>query len=435
MRPTSQPLRHRVVVLGGGFAGLTAARGLARAPVEVTLVDAKNHHLFQPLLYQVATGGLSPANIAAPLRSVLSRQKNARVLLGHAREVDVAGRSVHLDVGSLSYDTLIVATGVRHHYFGRPEWEAHAPGLKTVEDATEIRGRILEAFERAELAENPAQRAALLTFVVVGAGPTGVELAGAIGEMARTTLREDFRSFDPASARVVLVEAGERVLSAYHPQLGERARRHLARLGVETRTGALVTDLDADGVTLGEGQGAQRIDAATVIWAAGVRASALAEGLAAATGAETDRAGCLLVEPDCTLPGHPEILVLGDLCNLRDAEGERLPGTAPVAMQMGRHAARLLRRRLDGKPAEPFRYRDKGSLAVIGRAAAVAELGRLRFSGAAAWLLWLFIHILYLVGFTNRVVVLVEWAHAYFTRGRGARLITNRPEDDEVEAD
>jgi NADH dehydrogenase len=417
--------RHRVVIVGGGFAGLNAARRLDDPRIELTLVDRRNFHLFQPLLYQVATGGLSPAEICAPLRAVLHRQEGTRVLLEEAVDVDVAGRRVVLERGSLPYDTLIVATGSSHHYFGHPEWAERAPGLKTVEDATTIRSRVLRAFEEAELAASDEERRRLLSFVLVGAGPTGVELAGTIGELARHTLRRDFRSYDPASARILLVEALDRVLPPFPEKLSAAARRDLERLGVEVLTGTTVEEIGPESVTLKRGEERWAEPAGAVLWAAGVQASPLARKLAERTGAETDQSGRLRVEGDCTLPGHPEILVLGDMALLDGPGGKPLPGLAPVAMQQGRYAAKLVRRRLAGRATPPFRYRDKGHLAVIGRAAAVADLGAWQFSGPVAWLLWLFIHIMYLVGFANRVLVLVQWAESYIARGRGARIITD----------
>ncbi len=419
---------HRVVIVGGGFAGLNAARGLERSPVELTLVDRRNFHLFQPLLYQVATGGLSPADLCAPLRAVLKRQKNATVLLGEVVGFDVARRRVRLADRELPYDTLIVAAGARHHYFGHPEWERLAPGLKDVEDATRIRSRILSAFERAELTDDPERRRELLTFVVVGAGATGVELAGAIGELARHTLRREFRRFAPETARILLVEGAERVLPPYDPGLSAAARRSLERLGVEVVLGTLVEEIDERTVTLLSGRERRRLPCATALWAAGVQASPLARMLAEACGAETDRAGRLEAAPDLTVPGHPEIFVLGDMVYLEDESGAPLPGVAPVAMQQGRFAAAAVGRRLAGRPARRFRYSNRGHLAVIGRAAAVADLGRLKFSGYFAWLLWLFVHILYLVGFANRVLVAFQWAYSYVTRGRGARIIAHAPD-------
>jgi NADH dehydrogenase len=414
----------RVVIVGGGFAGLYAAQHLRRVPLDLTLVDRRNFHLFQPLLYQVATGGLSPADIAAPLRAVLKRQRRARVLLGEAVGVDAAARRLLLRDGTLEYDTLVLAAGARHHYFGRPEWEALAPGLKTLEDATEIRRRVLTAFEAAEREGDAERRRALLTFVVVGAGPTGVELAGALAEIARETLRGNFRAFDPAAARIVLVEGDERVLPSYPPDLSQRARRSLERLGVEVWTGALVSAVAPDRVTLKRGEEAQSLPARVVLWAAGVAASPLGRVLREATGCELDRAGRVVVGPDLSVPGHPEIFVIGDLAHAAGADGQPLPGVAPVAMQQGRYVARLLAARLRGRTPAPFRYLHKGSLATIGRAAAVADFGRVRFGGYPAWLAWLFIHLMYVVEFENRLLVFVQWAWNYFTRNRSARLIT-----------
>jgi NADH dehydrogenase len=416
---------HRVVIVGGGFGGLYAAKALRRAPVELTLLDRRNFHLFQPLLYQVATGGLSPANIAAPLRAVLKRQRNARTLLGEAVGFDLPGRAVLLKDGSrLPYDSLIVATGSTHHYFGHPEWEQFAPSLKSVEDATAIRRRILFAFEAAERLSDPAERQAWLTFVIVGGGPTGVELAGAVGEMAHATLRNNFRAIDPASARILLVEGLDRVLSTFPPQLSAKGARSLARLGVTVLTGALVTDVRPDGVTLRRGGQTEEVRARTVLWGAGVEASPLARALAQASGAELDRAGRVVVRPDLTLPGHPEVFVLGDMANYPHQTGKPLPGVAQVAMQQGRYAAETIVGRLGGRPPAPFHYKDKGMMATIGRASAVADLGWLRLSGLLAWLAWLFIHILYLIEFENRLLVLVQWASNYVTRNRSARLIT-----------
>jgi NADH dehydrogenase len=416
---------RRVVVVGGGFGGLHAAQHLRRVAVDVTLVDRRNFHLFQPLLYQVATGGLSPADISAPLRAVLKRQRNARVLLGEATGFDLGARRLLLADGALDYDTLIVSSGARHHYFGRPEWEALAPGLKTIEDATEMRRRVLGAFEAAERERDDARRQAWLTFVVVGAGPTGVELAGALAEIARETLRGNFRAFDPAAARIVLVEGAERVLPGYPPDLSARARRSLERLGVSVRTGTLVTSLTPDAVTLKRGDASETLAARVVLWAAGVQASPLGRALAEAVGCAVDRAGRVVVEPDLTVPGHPEIFVIGDLASVRGRGGTPLPGVAPVAMQQGRYVARLVAARRRGRSLPPFRYFDKGSLATIGRAAAVADFGRLRFGGYPAWLAWLFVHLMYVVEFENRLLVFVQWAWNYATRNRSARLITH----------
>jgi NADH dehydrogenase len=417
--------KHRVVIVGGGFGGINAARRLDDPRIDLTLVDRRNFHLFQPLLYQVATGGLSPAEIAAPLRAVLHRQKGTRVLLDEALDVDPEARRLVLAGGSVRYDTLIVAAGVSHNYFGHPEWEERAPGLKTVEDATTIRSRILRAFEEAEAEEDDRERRRLLTFVIVGAGPTGVELAGAIGELARHTLRQDFRRYDPASARILLVDGLGRVLPTYAEDLSAAARGSLERLGVEVHTGTMVEELSRVAVTFKAGERLWTEAAGTILWTAGVKAAPLARALAERTGAQTEKSGKIDVGPDLSIPGHPEILVLGDMAHLEDAEGEPLPGIAPVAIQQGKYAAGLVRRRLAGEQVPPFRYRDKGLLAVIGRAAAVADLGFWRFSGLLAWLLWLFVHIMYLVGFANRVLVLTQWAQSYIARGRGARIITD----------
>lgn len=422
-----QPGRHRVVVLGGGFGGLNAAQQLRRAAVDVTLVDRRNFHLFQPLLYQVATGGLSPGDISSPIRRVLRKQRNARVLLGDVVGLDAARRFVELRDGErLTYDTLVVATGARHHYFGNEQWERWAPGLKGIEDATEMRRRILLAFERAERERDPAIRRALLSFVIVGAGPTGVELAGAICELARDTLRHDFRSIDPRATRVLLVEGADRVLPVYPPGLSAKAEKSLERLGAEVRLNTLVKDVDEDGVILESGGQRERVPARCVLWAAGVRASSLARVLEKEAGASLDRAGRLLVEPDCSLPGHPEIFAIGDIANFSHQSGAPLPGVAPVAMQQGRYVARAIARRLERREVEPFRYRDKGSMATIGRKAAVADFGRIRFSGFPAWLLWSAVHILFLIEYENRVLVALRWVWNYVTRNRGTRLITGK---------
>jgi NADH:ubiquinone reductase (H+-translocating) len=410
--------RPRVVIVGGGFGGLAAARGLARAPVDVTLVDRANHHLFQPLLYQVATAGLSPAEIASPIRRILRRQANARVLLGEVVAIDPAAKRVRLADGELAYDVLVLAAGAGHSYFGKDEWEKDAPGLKTLEDALEIRRRALVAFEAAERDENAETRRQWLTFVVVGGGPTGVEMAGAFAEIARHTLAGDFRRIDPSAARVILVEGGPRVLPTYPPELSEKAKLQLEALGVQVWTGALVTRVDGGGVAIG----ADRVAARTVVWAAGVQASPLARFL----GVPLDRAGRVRVEPGLTVPGRPEIYVIGDLAAL-EQDGHPVPGVAPAAIQMGEHAAANVRRAVRGEPLAPFRYRDKGSLATIGRRSAVALIGRLRLSGPLAWLAWLCIHIFFLIGFRNRFVVLFTWAWAYLTYDRSARLIVGRP--------
>ena len=417
---------HRVVIIGGGFAGLSAALGLRRTAVDITLVDRRNFHLFQPLLYQVATGGLSPANISAPLRSVLKRQKNARVLLAEVCDFDLANRRVILTDGVLDYDTLVVATGATHHYFGNDHWESLAPGLKTIEDATEIRRRIFLAFEAAERAERPEKVQELLTFVVVGGGPTGVELAGALAEIARDTLTHEFQSIDPADARIVLLEGTDRVLPSYPGRLPAKAQKQLEQLGVTVRTGTLVSDIAADHVTIRAGEQTERIPTRTVLWAAGVKASNLSGRIASLAGIDTDRAGRIPVEPDLTVAGYPEVFVIGDMASLACGPGRSLPGVAPVAIQQGKHVARTIRNRLQSKPTPPFRYRDYGTMATIGRHRAVAVCGPLRFSGYVAWLAWLFVHLMNLVEFRDRVFVLIEWAWNYVTWNRGARLITGR---------
>jgi NADH:ubiquinone reductase (H+-translocating) len=408
--------RPQVVIIGGGFGGLAAAQSLKRAHVSITLIDRRNHHVFQPLLYQVATAGLSPGDIAAPIRWILRRQQNVRVLLADARAIDVANRTVQLDEGTLRYDYLIVATGATHAYFNHPEWAQLAPGLKTLDDALEVRRRMLLAYEVAERETDPERRRRLLTFVIVGGGPTGVEMAGAIAEIARQTLAHEFRSIRPEQARVVLVEAGPTILATFPEDLRNAARRSLLRLAVEVREGAAVTSIHADGVELGD----ERIDAATVIWAAGVAASPLARSL----GVPLDRAGRVPVTPELTLPGHPEVYVIGDLATLPGPDGRPLPGVAPVAQQQAAHAARNIVRRIQRQPLRPFRYRNYGNMATIGRGSAIADFGRVHLSGFIGWLLWLFIHIMKLVGFRNRVLVLVQWAAAYLTYQRSVRLIT-----------
>jgi NADH dehydrogenase len=418
------PERQRVVIVGGGFGGLYAARKLKGAAVDVTLIDRRNFHLFQPLLYQVATGGLSPGEIASPLRAVLSRQRNVEVLLGEVVDLDVEGRRVILRDGEAAYDQLVLATGATDHYFGHDQWEKLAPGLKTVEDATEIRSRVLLAFERAERETDPAARRALLNFVIVGAGATGVELAGALGEIANDTLRHDFRHINPAEAGILLIEGADRVLPTFPPSLSAKAEKQLIALGVRTRHSALVTNIDSEGVTLESGGKAEHIAARTVLWAAGVRASRLGQVLAERTGAKLDRAGRVSVKPDLSVPGHPEIHVIGDLANFSHQTGAPLPGVAPVAMQEGRYVARRIRKQLRGETAVPFRYFNKGNLATIGRNRAVADFGFLRVAGFAAWFLWVFVHLMYLVEFENRMLVFVEWVYNYITRNRGARLIT-----------
>lgn len=438
------PARPRVVIIGAGFGGLYAAKALGKLPVSVTVIDRKNHHTFQPLLYQVATAGLSPGDIAAPIRSVLRKYQNIEVLMGEAVGFDLGRRIVKFREVEVGYDYLIVATGATHSYFAHPEWKQWAPGLKTVEDATDIRRRILLAFENAEreaalrlqgsvasdLALARGQAREPLDFVIVGAGPTGVELAGAIAEISRRVLRHDFRLIDPTKARVILLEGAPRVLPAYPEDLSRKAEEQLRKLGVEVRTGALVTDLGPHAVTAG----GEKIEAAVVLWAAGVKASLLAKALDEAHKASAhitsegpallDRAGRMKVMPDCSVPGHPEIFVIGDLASLNGADGKPLPGLAPVAMQMGRAVAANIGRDLKHQARKPFHYLDKGTMATIGRAAAVGMTGKIHFSGFVAWFAWLFIHIMYLIGFRNRIMVLIEWAWAYLRFEKAARLIT-----------
>jgi NADH:ubiquinone reductase (H+-translocating) len=415
---------HRVVIVGGGFGGLYAARALGRAAVDVVLVDRRNHHLFQPLLYQVATGSLSPANIAAPLRSLVRKQKNTRVLLAEVRAVDSDERMVVLDEGQVPYDSLILAAGSSHSYFGHDEWAELAPGLKSLDDATEIRRRILLAFEAAERCDEPAEVERCLTFVIVGGGPTGVELAGAIAEIARHTLRHDFRRINPAQTRVLLVEGQNRVLPAYHAKLSASAAAALARLGVIVRTGMIVSGIEAQRVTLTSEASMEVIEARTVLWAAGVQASPLGGPLAARTGTPIDRAGRLTVTPWLHLASRPEIFVIGDMAKLDGADGRPLPALAPVAKQQGAYAARFILARQRGRSPKPFRYRDFGTMATVGRFKAVADLRGFRFTGIAAWFLWLFVHLMYIVQFANRVLVLLQWAWSYSTWNRSARLIT-----------
>lgn len=408
-----------MIIVGGGFVGLNAAKGLGRTRmVAVTLIDRMNHHLFQPLLYQVAMAGLSPAEIAAPIRSLLSKYRNIRVLQGEVQGVDLEGRSVTTHFGSLPYDYLVLACGARHTYFGHNEWEAFAPGLKSLEQATEIRHRVLLAFERAEREEDPGQRKKNLTFLIIGGGPTGVELAGSIGEMSRFTLARDFRRIDPSVTRVILVEAGPRILPSYSEEMAGRAARDLESLGVQIWTSSPVTRVDADGIEIGP----ERVQAATVLWAAGVQASSLGQNL----GADLDRYGRVVVEPDLSLPGHSEVFVAGDLAHFAHQTGEPLPGIAPVALQQGRCIAQTIVRELQGQPRLPFRYLDKGQMATIGRNRAIVEMGRFKLGGFPAWLAWLLVHIYYLTGFKNRLFVILQWAWSYLTFRRGARLIVEQ---------
>ncbi|HEY5091161.1 MAG TPA: NAD(P)/FAD-dependent oxidoreductase [Polyangia bacterium] len=411
-------LRKHVVVVGGGFGGLSVARALEAAPVRVTLVDKSNHHLFQPLLYQVAMAGLTPGEIAVPIRSVLRRQENVRVLLAEVTGIDLAARRITTrECAPLEYDFLVLAPGAVNSYFGHDDWARVAPGLKDLDDAVEIRRRVLLAFEAAEREPDPILQRRMLTFVVIGAGPTGVELAGAIAELATFVLSRDFRAVHPDQTRVVLLEAGPRVLSSFEPATSERARRSLTEMGIEVRTGVRVSGIDSTGVSLGD----ERIDSSTVLWAAGVRASPLI----AALGVETDRAGRVPVEPDCSVPGHPEAFCIGDAAVfIPSGTAAPLPGTSPVAMQQGRFVARAIRRAIDGEAREAFAYVDKGSMATIGRKRAVAEIGRVRLGGFLAWMAWLLVHIFYLIDFRNRLLVLIDWAWSYFTYKRGSRLIT-----------
>ena len=430
--------QHHVLVVGGGFAGLWAIRALAGDDVRITLVDRRNHHLFQPLLYQVATAGLSAPDIAAPLRHILRTQDNVEVRLGEVTAIDTVARTVTLaDGDALHYDTLLLASGASHAYFGHDDWAGDAPGLKTLDDALLIRRRVLLAFERAEAADDPAEREAWLSFAVVGGGPTGVELAGTLAEIARKTLRREFHHIDPARARVRLVEAGPRVLATFPESLSEKARRQLQKLGVEVMTGSPVSAIDAHGFIVSGPDASsattrggsvddtpRRIPARTVLWAAGVAASKLG----ALLGAERDRAGRVLVAPDLSVPGHPQVFVAGDLASVVQ-DGRPVPGVAPAAKQMGAHVAAVIRARLAGKPAPSFRYRDFGNLATIGRMAAVVHFGRLKLSGLLAWWFWLVVHILFLIGFRNRLVVMLNWAWAYWSYQRHARIIFGKPDE------
>ena len=406
----------RVVIIGGGFGGLYAARAFRRAPVQVTLVDRRNHHVFQPLLYQVATAALSPGDIASPIRWILRGQRNVEVVLADVVAIDTSAKRLTLADGVLDYDFLIVAAGATHAYFGHNEWRAIAPGLKTLEDALDIRRRVLMAFERAEREPDDTRRRSLLTFVVIGGGPTGVEMAGALAEISRQSLARDFRHFDPSSARILLLEAGPSILATFPERLREAARKDLVRLGVDVRTGQPVTNVTPGAVQVG----AESIAAETVLWAAGVAASPLGATL----GVPLDRAGRVRVEPDLTIPGHPDVFVIGDLAALNGSNGNPLPGVAQVAIQMGRHAAANIERAIEHQPYAAFSYRDLGNMATIGRASAVADFGWLQLKGLAAWISWAFVHILNLIGFRNRLVVFVQWGWAYFSYQRSVRLIT-----------
>jgi NADH dehydrogenase len=413
MEQTNHP---RVVIVGAGFGGLVAARALARYPVRITLIDRQNFHTFQPLLYQVATAGLSPGEIAAPIRWILRNRRNVEVLMAEVQDFDLARKVVKLPDGEVSYEYLLVASGASHAYFGHDEWEPFAPGLKTIEDALEIRRRVLLAFELAERQANAEKEQVQLNFVVVGGGPTGVELAGTLAEIARRALTNEFRTIDPRKTRIVLLEGGPRILPAYPDDLSRSAEEQLKRLGVEVHTSAMVTNVTPGAVHMGDTQ----LPAAVILWAAGVAASPLGKKL----GAPVDRAGRVAVNPDLSLPGHPEVFVIGDLATLKDENGKPLPGIAPVAMQEGKTAAHNIGAELRGEPRKNFHYFNKGNLATIGRAAAVAEFGKIHISGFVAWLAWLFVHVFFLIGFRNRIIVLVQWAWSYFTYERGARLIT-----------
>jgi NADH dehydrogenase len=411
----------KVVIVGGGFAGLNAAKALGNTrDIDITLIDRRNHHLFQPLLYQVATAGLSPADIAAPIRNVLTKYKNVSVLLGEVQNVVLESNTLITDIGKISYDYLLLACGATHSYFGHDQWERVAPGLKTIEQATEIRRRILTAFEAAERSDDPILQRKQLTFVIVGGGPTGVELAGAIGEMSRYTLAKDFRNINAKSTRVFLMEAGPRILATFPPELSERATRDLERLGVQIWTGSTVSAIDLDGVTVGD----ERIQAATVLWAAGVQASPLGQQMKV----ETDRQGRIRIQSDLSLPNYPHVFVAGDQACFESATGESLPGVAPVATQQGRHFAKLVKQDLAQQPRSPFQYRDKGMMATVGRNKAVMQSGNWKMGGWFAWIAWLLVHIYFLTGFRNRFFVVLSWAWSYFTFRRGARLIVGTPE-------
>ncbi|AKG22611.1 NAD(P)/FAD-dependent oxidoreductase [Calothrix sp. 336/3] len=417
---------HQVVIVGGGFGGLYAAKALGRSNVNVTLIDKRNFHLFQPLLYQVATGTLSPADISSPLRSVLSKSKNTQVLLGEVNDIDPQGQKVIMGDKEVSYDTLIVATGAKHSYFGKDEWEEFAPGLKTVEDAIEMRRKIFSAFEAAEKESDPLVRRAWLTFVIVGGGPTGVELAGAIAELAYHTMKEDFRNIDTSEAQVILLEGLDRVLPPFAPELSAQAEVSLQKLGVSVQTKTLVTNIEDDIVTLKQGEEIKQIAAKTVLWAAGVKASPVGKVLGERTGVECDRAGRVMVEPDFSIKGYENIFVVGDLANYTQESGRPLPGVAPVAMQAGEYVASVIKHRLQGQTAPQFRYVDHGSLAVIGQNSAVVDLGFIKLTGFFAWLFWLIVHVYFLIEFDNKLVVAIQWFCNYFTRNRGARIITGR---------
>lgn len=419
-----QQALHRVVIVGGGFAGLYAAKELGRVPVQVTLIDKRNFHLFQPLLYQVATGTLSPADISSPLRGILSRHRNTKVLLDEVVDLDPNRNIVILRSCDVEYDTLIVATGVSHHYFGHDQWRTTAPGLKTVEDALEMRRRIFMAFEAAEKESDPEKRRALLTFVIVGGGPTGVELAGAIAELAHKTLKKDFRNIDTTEAQILLLEGMDRILPPYPPELSIKAAESLTNLGVTIRTQTMVSNIEDHVVTAKQDDRVEEIPAQTILWAAGVKASAMGKVLEQRTGATLDRVGRVIVNPDLSIPNHPNIFVIGDLSHYAQPDGNLLPGIAPVAVQEGQYVARLIKHKLKGRELPAFKYNDSGNLAVIGQNRAVANIWNFKLSGPIAWFIWVFAHIYYLIEFDNKLIVLIQWGWNYFTRHRGARLIT-----------
>lgn len=430
MRYGNPEKKHHVVIIGGGFGGLWAAKSLKKAPVRVTLIDRRNFHLFQPLLYQVATGGLSPGDIASPLRGVLGRQKNTDVILGEVIDIKPGNNTVILKDRSIDYDSLIVAAGSENSFFGHDEWENYSCGLKGIEDALTIRGRIYAAFENAENETDPDRRKRLLTFLIVGGGPTGVELAGAVGEIANITLKGDFRTVDPSHARIILIEGGNFILPTYPEKLSIAAEKSLNKLGVEVITGAMVSGMDDTGVKFVKDGRQVHLESETVMWAAGVKPSRMGKILVGENPGLLDKSGKIMVEPDLSLKGYPNLFVIGDLANFSHQTGEPLPGVAPVALSQGRYIAKAIVERLKGKDPKPYHYFNKGNLAVIGRAAAVADFGWMRVSGYPAWLLWLFVHLMYLVEFDNRILVFIQWAWNYFTRNRGARLITYRLDQD-----
>ncbi len=419
-----QQSKLKVVIIGGGFGGLSAARALDKASVEITLIDRRNFHLFQPLLYQVATGGLSPADISFPLRAIFKKQKNIKIVLGEVIDIDTWKGEVVLPTFRLSYDILIISAGAQYHYFGNDSWKKYAPGLKSIEDATFIRSQILRAFERSEFETDPHKQAALLSFLIIGGGPTGVELAGAIAELAKETLLNDFRNINPLDARIIIIESQDRVLPPYPPELSFRAAKSLQQLGVEIMTNTIVTDITNQNITVKSDKNESTIPAATILWAAGVKAIGIGELLTKTITVETDKAGRIIVQPDCSIPGADNIFIIGDLAHFKDKNENVLPGLAPVAMQQGRYVGKLIKKRIKNRRTVKFQYKDKGNLAVIGRSSAVAFRGKIQLWGFTAWLLWVILHLLFLVGFENRLLVGIQWAFNYFTRNRSARLIT-----------